>query len=69
MNDSTFSFSDFQNLKEAEDSLHRQINSQQEENSEMNSPKQNSVNNILAYSKAISIRKSEQTGFIENLLN
>lgn len=32
-------------------------------------PRKQIVNNILNYSKAFSIRKSSEIGFIENLLN
>ncbi|KAA3648985.1 MAG: hypothetical protein DWP98_07925 [Bacteroidetes bacterium] len=40
-----------------------------QENKNQVSPNANSINNILNYSKALSIRKSKQVGFIENVLN
>lgn len=39
------------------------------ENKNQVSPKQESINRILDYSKSLSIRKSNQIGFIENVLN
>jgi hypothetical protein len=41
----------------------------QTENKNQVSPSKISINNILNYSRSLSIRKSKQFGFIENVLN
>ena len=69
MTDSTLSFSDYQKFQKAEDALHRLLKHETNEDKAMEAPGSQSVNNILAYSKALSIRKSENIDFIENLLN
>lgn len=40
-----------------------------QENKNQVSPSKVSINNILNYSKALSIRKSKNVGYIENVLN
>ncbi|MAY84745.1 MAG: hypothetical protein CMP59_11475 [Flavobacteriales bacterium] len=69
MSDSTLSFSDYQKYQKAEDSLHRLLNDEANDEKVMKSPRKQSVDNILAYSKALSIRKSDSVDYIENLLN
>lgn len=69
MNDFTLSNSEYKKLHQAEESLHRILNGEEQSKAGMKSPKNQAVNNILAYSKALSIRQSIELGFIENLLN
>lgn len=69
MTDSTLSFSEYQKFQKAEDSLHRLLKHETNQDQAMKSPKPQSVGNILAYSQALSIRKSKTVDFIENLLN
>lgn len=69
MADSTLSFSDYQKFQKAEDKLHRLLQNEHHEPKAMKGPKPQAVDNILAYSKALSIRKSNTVDFIENLLN
>jgi len=69
MSDSTLSFSDYQKYQKAEDALHRLLNNDPNAEKAMNCPPKQAVDNILAYSKALSIRKSDSIDFIENLLN
>ena len=64
-----FTHSDFQNLTENEKTLSELLHSENQQKKENVMPSKTSVNNILAYSKALSVRKSENVGFIENLLN
>ena len=66
MND--FTFFDFKKLTENEKTLSKLLLLDNEKES-TKVPNQQSINNILAYSKAISVRKSDQLGFIENILN
>ena len=63
----TFTHIDFQKLTENENNLNRQLH--QENKEVQHSLKNTSVQNILAYSKALSVRKSDNFGFIENVLN
>lgn len=65
MNDSTFLNSNTtSNYKHSADSTNKdEVKSKQLE------PSKISIRNILNYSKAVSIRKSSELGFIENLLN
>lgn len=68
-----FTFFDYQELTENEKELNRLIDSSTDEN-RLNEnrdimPSAKAVNNILAYSKALSIRKSDNLGFVENVLN
>lgn len=68
MND--FTFSDYHKLNKDERALTKLLHTETEiekESSKM--PSERSVNNILAYSKALSVRKSENLGFVENVLN
>lgn len=65
MNDSTFLNSNTtSNLNQSADSTNKD-----EVKSNKLEPSQSSINNILSYSKAISVRRSEEMGFIENILN
>lgn len=57
---------DFLELTENENKLSKQLHLPKREE---NMPSDTSIDNILAYSKALSIRKSENLGFIENVLN
>jgi hypothetical protein len=69
MHDSTLSFSDYQKFQKAEDELHRLLHLETNDSKAMKGPKAQAVDNILAYSRALSIRKSSTIDFIENLLN
>lgn len=62
-----FTHSDFQKLNDNEKKLSQELNT--DDNGKVTMPDQNVVNNILAYSKALSVRKSETVGFVENVLN
>ena len=62
-----FTHFDFQELTENENNLNRQLHKNQEEKTVK--PSTNSIDNILAFSKVLSVRKSENLGFIENVLN
>ena len=62
-----FTHFDFQELTENENNLNRQLH--QERKEVQHSPENTSVQNILAYSKALSVRTSDNFGFIENVLN
>lgn len=65
MNDSTFLNSNTtSNLNQSADSTNKD-----EVKSNKLEPSQSSIYNILSYSKAISVRRSEEMGFIENILN
>jgi len=68
MSDSTFSNSDYKKLNQAEESLNKLLSENASE-ADHQKPTKQSVNNILAYSKALSLRKSKQVDFIENILN
>lgn len=61
-----FTHSDFQKLNDNEKQLSKLL---QIRNKEDNMPSKTSINNILNFSKATSVRKSETLGFIENNLN
>ncbi|MFB1021435.1 MAG: hypothetical protein QMC40_01585 [Vicingaceae bacterium] len=62
-----FTHFDFQELTEDENNLNRKLQNKKKEKSVQ--PKHQSIQNILAFSKALSIRKSENLGYIENVLN
>ncbi|MFT6165801.1 MAG: hypothetical protein ACJASF_000484 [Vicingaceae bacterium] len=62
-----FTHFDFQELTENENNLNRELH--QEHNKVQQSPNNSSIQNILAFSKALSIRKSDNLGFVENVLN
>ena len=62
-----FTFFDYQNLSKDEKALNNLLHT--EENTELKMPSSTSVTNILAYSKALSVRKSETIGFLEHVLN
>ncbi len=63
-----FTFSDYHKLKKDEKALTKLLQTEPEkESSKM--PSKKSVNNILAYSKALSVRQSSNLGFVENVLN
>ena len=63
-----FTNSDFQDLTENEKNLSKLLHSN-DKKEETVMPSKTAVNNILAYSKSLSIRKSDNLGFIENVLN
>lgn len=69
MNDSTFSNSEFQKLHQAEEALNEFFSEKVNEPRTVKNPSKESIDNILAYSKALSVRKSNQVDFIENILN
>ncbi len=62
-----FTHFDFQELTENENNLNRQL--QTENKKVQQSPNNSSIQNILAFSKALSVRKSDNFGYIENVLN
>ncbi|MFT4755780.1 MAG: hypothetical protein ACI9DK_002912 [Vicingaceae bacterium] len=62
-----FTHFDFQELTEDENNLNRKLQNKKKEKSVQ--PNHQSIQNILAFSKALSIRKSENLGYIENVLN
>lgn len=66
-----FTFSDLQELNENEKKLSKllHIDHDNEPSKQKEMPSETSINNILAYSKSLSVRKSDNLGFIENLLN
>ncbi len=68
MSDSTFSNSDFKKLNQEEEALNKLLADELKE-AKLNKPSSESLHNILAYSKALSVRKSTQVDFIENILN
>ncbi|MEQ8909146.1 MAG: hypothetical protein RIC95_08135 [Vicingaceae bacterium] len=66
-----FTHFDFEKLSEEEAKLYSQIYPEQEKK-DAKAPDlatKQAIDNILAYSKAISIRPSKQMNFIENVLN
>jgi hypothetical protein len=64
-----FTFSDFQQLSDDEAKLKQSLHLKSKKEEEMQSPSSQSVQNVLAYSKALSLRKSNQVDYIENILN
>ena len=62
-----FTHFDFQELTENENNLNRELQSNKKEKNVQ--PNHQSIQNILAFSKALSIRKSDNLGYIENVLN
>ncbi len=64
-----FTYFDFQDLTEDEKKLSKLLHSNNQLKKDNVMPSKTSVNNILAYSKTLSVRKSDHLGFIENLLN
>ncbi len=68
MNDSTFFNTDFLSNNDKAEKAHEESQSQNKENNKLN-PSSQSIKAILDYSKAVSIRKSNEMGFIENVLN
>tara|TARA_B110000046_G_scaffold134272_1_gene140567 strand:+ start:5118 stop:5315 length:198 start_codon:yes stop_codon:yes gene_type:complete len=62
-----FTHFDFQELTDNENNLNHQLNPKKKE--VQHSLITISVQNILAFSKALSIRKSDNLGYIENVLN
>lgn len=68
MENTTYSFLDFQNIQDDEQRLINLLDGEMEAET-LESPKKSSVDAIIAYSNALSIRKSQHLGFIEKLLN
>lgn len=64
-----FTNSDFQDLTDNEKNLSKLLHSDNQQKKDAVMPSKSSINNILAYSKALSVKKSQSVGFIENLLN
>lgn len=62
-----FTYFDFQELTENENNLNRELH--QEHKKVQQSPNNSSIQYILAFSKALSVRKSDNLGYIENVLN
>lgn len=62
-----FTFSDFEKLSKEEERLQRLLNKQKE--GEMQSPTASTISTILNYSKALSIKKSKEVDYIEQILN
>ena len=62
-----FTAFNFKKLTEEEKALNELLQLKKEKESQM--PSQQSVDNILAYSKSLSVRKSKHLGFLENVLN
>jgi len=60
-----FTHFDFEQLSKEEEELHYLLKKQKK----MQGPNRQTVNNILAYSKAYSVRASKQIDFIAHLLN
>lgn len=69
MDNSTLSNFEYQKLNKAEESLQKILQDSPKKPEEMNGPSDLAISNILAYSKALSVRKSDHVDFIENLLN
>ena len=63
-----FTFFDFQELTNNEKNLNKLLQKEEKKESKFQ-PKKSSLNNILAYSKALSIRKTSDGNTIENILN
>ena len=63
-----FTFFDFQELNKEEKALNKLFKKENTEEDKLQ-PSLKSVKNVLSYSKALSIRKSEHFGTIEQLLN
>lgn len=64
----TFTHLEFIELDQNEKSLKATLN-QLEENNTSFSPKKQTIDNILNYSKALSVKKSKHVDFIETILN
>lgn len=64
----TFTHLEFLELEQNEKSFKESLNNM-EENNEKYSPKKQTINNILNYSKALSIKKSKHVDYIEMILN
>lgn len=62
-----FTFSDFEKLSKEEERLQRLLKKQKE--GEMKSPTASAISTILNYSKALSIKKSKEVDYIEQILN
>jgi hypothetical protein len=62
-----FTHSDLLEINEQEQELKLLLNQKKED--KMYTPKQKTVDNILYYSRALSIRKSENLEYIEMILN
>jgi hypothetical protein len=69
MDNSTLSHSEFQKLHQAEESLQKTLKDSPKKPEAMNGPSELTISNVLAYSQALSVRKSDHVDFIENLLN
>ena len=64
----TFTHLEFIELDQNEKSLKETLN-QLEGNNTSFSPKKQTIDNILNYSKALSVKKSKHVDFIETILN
>ncbi len=64
----TFTHLEFLELEQNEKSLKKSLNQLEVSKPEL-SPKKQTINNILNYSKALSIKKSKHVDYIEMILN
>lgn len=64
----TFTHLEFLELEQNEKSFKESLD-KMEDNDERYSPKKQTINNILNYSKSLSIKKSKHVDFIEMILN
>lgn len=64
----TFTYLEFIELEQNEKSFEESLNKMEETTSKY-SPKKQTIDNILNYSKALSIKKSKNIEFIELILN
>lgn len=64
----TFTHLEFLELEQNEKSFKESLD-KMEEKDEKYSPKKQTINNILNYSKALSIKKSKHVDYIEMILN
>ncbi|GEM_PF-1010549 len=64
-----FDHFDFEELTHEEDNLKNQLSANQFKEEQISTPEQSTVESILSYSKALSVRKTESLGYIEQLIN
>lgn len=62
-----FTHFDLQEITKKEEDLKKMLGIPKKEHT--NSPKKQTINNILNYSKALSVRESKTMGYFEMLLN
>ena len=64
----TFTHLEFLELAQNEKTLKKSLNNMEVKQPEL-SPKKQTINNILNYSKALSVKKSKNVDYIEMILN